>query len=333
MKARLGAALACALLLTAGCSSGDDDTAPGTTRATTTAPAPCPSAVGHDPEPTPQTFEIDGLERKYLLAVPEGYDGATPAPVVVDLHGFTSTAEAQDGASRLSEKGTKRGYVVVTPQALDADVGGGPQPLWNVFGAEDTSTTLPTSTTEPVEEPVGNDLTFLNGLLDHLEDELCLDESREYVTGMSNGAGMSTWLVCQPSNRFAAAAYVSGINQVKACPASTVPPFIAFHGDADVPDPYTGGDLAGFPLGIPAVEDRVEEFGSKQGCSGERTEREVADDVVLISWSCPAGKAAELYKILGGSHSWPGSESTDPGTTQSIDASDLMLDFFDEHHR
>jgi poly(3-hydroxybutyrate) depolymerase len=36
---------------------------------------------------------------------------------------------------------------------------------------------------------------------------------------------------------------------------------------------------------------------------------------------------------LGGGHTWPGMKPVTPGTTETIDASELMLDFFDKHPR
>jgi polyhydroxybutyrate depolymerase len=117
----------------------------------------------------------------------------------------------------------------------------------------------------------------------------------------------------------------------KVCPATNLPPFITIHGDQDSAVPYTGGDLAGFPLGIPAVEDRTAEFAAKEGCTAGPAGTSVAADVVHIVWECPEGKAAEIYKVLDGGHAWPGAAVSTPGWTQSIDASDVILDFFDAH--
>lgn len=324
------------LLAVAACSGGGgtSDSGGGASSGRKTAGAPtCTVTAEAGPEPTTHSIEAGGTKRTYLLAAPRRYDGRPPAPLVVDLHGFTSNAADQDAMSRLSEKGTARGFVVVTPQALDVNLGSGPQPLWNVFAAYSEATKEAVSTTAPVAPPPGDDVAFLNGLVDRLESDLCVDPDREYVTGMSNGAGMAAWLVCQPSNRFAAAAFVSGINQTKACPAATVPPFVAFHGDSDAVDPYTGGDLAGFPIGMPAVEERVADFAAKQGCGTPPTEQKAPRGVVHEVWPCPAGQAAELYRVIGGSHSWPGSPDPRLGPTRSIDASDLILRFFDRHRR
>ena len=74
---------------------------------------------------------------------------------------------------------------------------------------------------------------------------------------------------------------------------------------------------------------------ARNGCDGERLASSVADDVERLV-SGEAG-ATELYVITGGGHTWPGSEF-DAGiadfvgpTTTSIDATELIWEFFREH--
>ena len=76
-------------------------------------------------------------------------------------------------------------------------------------------------------------------------------------------------------------------------------------------------------------------WAGRNGCDGALISSRVADDVELLS-SCEAG-ATELYVVEGGGHSWPGSEF-DAGiadivgpTTNSIDATELIWEFFRKH--
>jgi polyhydroxybutyrate depolymerase len=278
---------------------------------------------------TSNTYTFPGGERKYLLSVPKSYTGKRATPLIVNLHGFGSTAEEQNLKSQMPEKAGKRGYIVVAPQANDATVGTKTGPLWNYTAAY---ATLPdTSAEQGVTLPTDDDVAYINGLVGQLEDQLCIDTSREYVTGMSAGAGLTTWLMCQPTNRFAAAAPVAGLTQGLACPATDLPPFVAVADTADPQVTYTGGTLAGFKLGIPAVEDRMADFAKKQGCSATHKDTKVAKDVVHMVWKCPKGSAAELYKVIGGTHEWPGSPNGGPGSTNGIDTTSRILDFFDAH--
>lgn len=322
-----------ALGIISGCSGSDDF---GTTTAeasgTTTAEAPtCDPELVTGSEPVERTFTSGGVERTYLLATPDDLDAGDPAPVLLNLHGFSSTAERQDANSRLSEKGTQRGYVVITPQALESTATGDPQTMWNVFAAYSEADIAASPTTAAGGPEPDDDLAFLNGLLDELDESGCVDPDRAYSVGMSNGAAMTAWMACQEQSRFAAVGFVAGINQIKQCPDDELPSWIAFHGDDDEANPYTGGDLSGFPLGLPTVPERAAEFAERVGCTGEPDRVEVADDVVLDVWDCPDDRAAELYTIEDGSHSWPGGADDTEGQTDSIDASELILDFFDDH--
>lgn len=200
-------------------------------------------------------------------------------------------------------------------------------PMWNVVDA--FTGVEADASTDDVDLSESDDVGFLDALADHLEATMCVDTAREYITGMSVGAGMATWASCQDGARFAATAPVAGMTQGLHCPAEEVPPFITFHGDADPAVEYAGGSLSGFELGIPGVEERAADFAQRQGCASATSEEPIGDDVIHIRWECPAGAAAEVYQILGGGHDWPG--SPDPGATQTVDATALILDFFDAH--
>ena len=329
------ALLAVGAFVVSACSSGSDDAAPTSTTTTTAAlPASASSGCSASSDDMamldgPQTLEVDGFERKYLIAVPDAQSSDDPAPLVLDLPGFGATAEDQDASTRLSTLGTERGYIVVTPEASLATVGSATGPMWNVVDAFTGGEEPEEPTTEDVELSESDDVDFLDALVDHVEDTMCVDTDREYITGMSVGAGMTTWAVCQEGSRFAAAAPVAGMTQGLLCPAAEVPPFVTFHGDADSQVDYAGGNLSGFDLGIPAVEERAADFAQRQGCADTTTEERIGDDVIHIVWDCPPGAAAEVYRILGGEHVWPGSPS--PGANQTVDATPLILDFFDSH--
>jgi polyhydroxybutyrate depolymerase len=327
-------AAACVFILgVVGCTSSDNTSeATPTSDAPRTTAAATSASVGCDAAPTspsgPQAIHVDGVSRRYLISVPNE-PVSNPRPLVLDLHGFTATAENQDALTNMAAVGTTRGYIVASPEALPAQVGGANGPLWNLVAAyagPQVDVGVETSI------PEGDDVTYINAVVEHIEDTQCVDTDREYITGMSAGAGMTTWVACQPHNRFAASAPVAGSTQTKSCPADTVPPTLLIHGDADPLVPYTGGDLVGFPLDIPAVEDRAADFAARQGCDPTPMSAPIGDDVIHTIWTCPEGAAMELYKVIGGGHTWPGT-SIDPNASQTIDSTTLILDFFDQHQR
>ena len=69
----------------------------------------------------------------------------------------------------------------------------------------------------------------------------------------------------------------------------------------------------------------------RNGCDDTAPEEQaVADDVTVLSFDCPTGAEAELYRVEGGGHSWPGSQSrrANKNPSQAINANDRMWDFF-----
>jgi polyhydroxybutyrate depolymerase len=279
---------------------------------------------------------VAGIERDYELSIPPGYNGATKAPLLLSIHGFTTTIAQQDKATQFPHEAAKRGYIVVTPQAPTnrVTIGGTTldTPLWNIPGA--FSTNGPTA---------GDDVSYLNGLLNQLETKLCVDTDRQYVSGISNGAEMTMALICIYDQRFAAAAPVAGVNLLTACKAKHATPLIAFHGTADPLVNYQGGSVLGANLDLPSVPTRMAQFAALGGCATPATTTRRYADVSHSVWRCPAKMGLELYTVIGGGHAWPGAPTDGirgkdlpayiGDETQSIDATKLILDFFDKHHR
>jgi polyhydroxybutyrate depolymerase len=121
---------------------------------------------------------------------------------------------------------------------------------------------------------------------------------------------------------------------------------VAFHGTADPIVPYRGGAyFSGQPigrvLGVPdakPVEATAAAWAAFDGCGKPAAKSYVADDVQRFVWpDCPPNGAVQLYRVVGGGHTWPGSipvraDRLGP-TTTSIDATKVILDFFATHPR
>jgi polyhydroxybutyrate depolymerase len=150
---------------------------------------------------------------------------------------------------------------------------------------------------------------------------------------------------------------VAGIANPEGCKPARPVPVVAFHGTADGFVDYEGGlgerarnlpapDGSDRTLGESGVSERVQgpsvpevtaQWAARNGCASGAEESEVAADVTLIEFSCPPGTETQLYSVTDGGHSWPGSdfskaiESAVGHTTFSIDANDVMWEFFVEH--
>lgn len=271
------------------------------------------------------TMTVADEERYYLLTVPEGTDDA-PAPVVFDFHGLMEGAELAAKASQLPELGTEKGFITVVPN------GRGNPVSWDF-------------TPDPGANP---DMAFVADMLDTLEAEQCVDTSRVYATGLSNGAMMTSAIACAYPDRFAAVAPVAGV--MATCDATDRPvPMLAFHGTADPILLFNGGvgNLGGLLSGDADAFDvpdanlegegypqAVGEWALRNGCKDEFTDEQVDEDVIRRTYDCPEDADVVFDIVEGGGHTWPGSElNAQLGaimgpTTMNLDASDAMWEFF-----
>ncbi len=276
-----------------------------------------------------------GNERgDYVREIPASYTGHTPMPVILDFHGYDEPASVQVVLSGLGTLGAMQGFVTITPEISHPDVPGA-GPLWN--------TTLH-----------GPDLRWVGGLLNTLDDTLCVDRRRVFATGYSNGAFLSSAIACQYSNRVAAVAPVAGIETSSKCHPSRAVPVVAFHGTADPLVLYRGGPGAATAALIPAAATHaIGPFGPQAGgrsiqqntaswahrnhCSPHPTTTHRTNDVNVVRYHCRHNASVQLYVVKGGGHTWPGSAFSAKlaaslgHTTFSISADDIMWAFFESH--
>ena len=68
-----------------------------------------------------RTLEFGGETRLYDLHVPPSYDGSSPVPLVLDMHGITQSKTTQAFISGFNARSDAEGFLVVYPLG----VGGG----------------------------------------------------------------------------------------------------------------------------------------------------------------------------------------------------------------
>lgn len=190
------------------------------------------------------TLEHDGLTREYLVHVPESYDGSTPVPLVVDMHGLTSSAAAQ-ARFGWREKADAEGFIVVHPQGLNSSWNGGELCCGS---SQDNGV---------------DDEGFILALVEQMKRDACIDDRRVYATGLSNGGAMSHLLACNAADVFAAAAPVSMSNGAEPCEPSRPISVIMTRGTDDLLVPFNGGFL------FPSAADDFAQWAERNGCSGE----------------------------------------------------------------
>jgi polyhydroxybutyrate depolymerase len=318
----LVALLAVVALLLAGCADdsdeagGDDrgaETAPTTTTedadTTPDEPEPRPSSGCEAEAPGPvveeeRTLTVGDTDRRYLLSVPSSHDGAEPLPVVLSFHGLMEGADVHTVMTQYSTLAEEDGFVAVFPH------GTGDPVRWNTDLDADTN----------------DDLAYFDAVLEQIASELCIDESRVYSTGLSNGAMFTSLLVCLRADVLAAAAPVAGITHTDGCEPSQPVPIVSFHGTEDQillfnggvnPSavPGFGGDDAAPTTTAPPIDldgegypASVAAFADRNGCDPDPEDTELTDEVLHRVYRCPSAADVEFYMVIGGGHSWPSSE-------------------------
>jgi polyhydroxybutyrate depolymerase len=268
-------------------------------------------AVDERPGDTEQVMDFNGNERLYRLGVPPAYDPETPVPLVLNLHGSGSNAQEASVYGDVPRAAAQRGMITVAAEAIGGQ--------WELAGQ-------------------GDDHDFLNALVDDVEARYCVDRNRVHIVGMSLGAWKAAATACGTEGRFASLSLVT----VEVRPGTCEPmPVVAFHGRADRTVPYGEGgevDRADTRLStLPGAEQNVASWAEGGGCEPDPVIERVGEDVERRRFEgCAAGVSVELYSIAGGGHTWPGSDiNLGPAgeTTQTIDATELTLDFFEAHPR
>jgi polyhydroxybutyrate depolymerase len=256
---------------------------------------------------------FDGLERTYTVYIPDIYDGTSPVPLVINMHGLGSNAQEQMIYGNFTAIADTANFIVVHPNGTEDDQG---ITFWNAFSSAGI-----------------DDVGFLSAMIDEVSSSYNIDENCIYSTGMSNGGFMSYYLACNLSNRIAAIASVTGtmvIGLPEICNAQHPTPVMQIHGTSDGVVPYNGSII------FEPIDDVIEHWVSFNNCNPSGEFAEVPD--IVSSDDCTAehyvysegdlGSSVELYKVLGGDHSWPGAIINLNVTNMDFNASAEIWRFF-----
>ncbi|MCI4066486.1 hypothetical protein MRQ36_29585 [Micromonospora sp. R77] len=228
--------------------------------------------------------------RTALVHVPAGYRLGRQYPVLLVYHGHGGDAAGMATATGFSALADRAGFLSVYPQGLP-DGPGGP-PMWASAG--------------PVDHGI-EELPATVSLLNVLGGGYCLDLSRVYATGVSNGGGMVNYLACRLADRVAAVAPVVGnmyvpkdggcrpVRPVSVMDVHAVDdPVVAYQGDRDDP-----------AWVLPPVAQWLSGWAVRDRCPGPSTESAAGAREVVRRWTgCAAGTTVVGYRVTGG-HRWP----------------------------
>jgi polyhydroxybutyrate depolymerase len=268
----------------------------------------------HPAGTTVYTLRSGNLDREFLLVVPQHYDGTTPLPAVLALHGSGSGPQEQLALSGLAAAAEERGFLVLAPQAATAWPTGGF--TWNV----------------PPDPAQPDDVAFVAALIDEAAEHVCLDASRVYASGFSGGARLASELGCALADRIAAIGAVGGLRHPSSCSPPRAVPIVAFHGTADPINPYAGG---GPVYWGESVDEVLRGWASQYGAESP-VQAALSITVTRIVYAGSGEEDLVFYRLEGVGHVWPGTSLDLPverlgPMSDEIDATRIMLDFFERH--
>ncbi len=269
------------------------------------------AACTDDPEttdPVNAPVRTIGGERPATLMLPGGYDGDSPIPLVMVLHGFTGNAGWTDDRFGISKRVDSDDIAVVLPNGTRNPED---QTFWN---ATDFCCNFHGSTVD--------DVGYLNSLVEDAAAHMAVDGV--YLIGLSNGGFMSYRMACESMPGLRAIASVAGTSFEEAARCDGARPIsvLHIHGTADRTIRYEGGGRRGGAR-YPGAEETVHRWANRAGCDMEAAQTMASMDLVEVlpdeetdvmryRSGCEDGLRVELWTIEDGPHV-PGFDPDDFG--------------------
>lgn len=242
-----------------------------------------------------QTLRSSGIDRTFILHIPEGLRYG--APLVIVLHGYGGAAiPARYGMNAVADK---HGFAVCYPNGTKDGRG---KQCWNVGYPFQSDMTV-------------DDVKFLAHLVRHLQREYHLSRKNVFCTGMSNGGEMCYQLAAQGQDVFRAVAPISGLMMewlYKADRSTEPMPLLEIHGTADRTSAWEG-DLTnkggwGAYMAVPLA---IHYWIAKNRCTTIQTDTipslspSNGHEIIRHKYSGGTdGAQVWLYEIVNGKHSW-----------------------------
>lgn len=264
------------------------------------------------------SFVHGGITRTYSFYVPASYVPGNAVPMVIGLHGTSSTGDQFAQYRDFRPIADTANFIMVHPDGSTM-LG---ITFWN-YGNIMGSTV--------------DDVGFLEALIDTISASYTINPNRIYCTGMSNGSFMSYALACE-SNRFAAIAGVTGsmsVDMYNSCIPERPIPTMHIHGTNDGTNPYSGNST------MKAIEEVTQFWVDQNNCNPipivtTLPDIDINDEATAERYLYENGihgHTVELFKVIGGEHTWPGSPmpSSSAVTCMDFDARTEIWRFFSQY--
>ena len=254
-------------------------------------------------------IEHDNIIRQFYIYVGSTY--TSNSSILFSLHGYTSRGLWNMNYTGFQSIADQEGFIVIYPQGTLLPSTG--QTHWNVGGWTTGSTT--------------DDVGFINEIIEFIDDEYSIDQSRIYSTGMSNGGYMSYKLACDLSSKIAAVVSVTGSmtpETFDSCSPTHATSIAQIHGLQDSVVNYYGS------LWSKPIEEVIDFWMSFNNCSETPETIEInginGGGIHNIYSNCDNQTSVELFLMTNMGHDWPNFDNHD------IQASTTVWDFLSKYN-
>ena len=169
------------------------------------------------------------------IKVPDTYSKDTPIPLVVLLHGYTSSGAGQDSYMKFSELVNEFGFLLLMPDGT-LEKAGKNNRFWNA-----------TAACCDMQHSEVDDSAYLIGLINEVKAQFAVEANHVYLIGHSNGGFMSHRLAYDHPGTIAAIASLAGAAPAELKGAAPDRPvnILQIHGSSDATIKYAGGEING----------------------------------------------------------------------------------------
>lgn len=272
------------------------------------------------------TLEHGGLTRLYRVHVPATYQPATPAPLLLALHGGGGNMDyqADDARYGLISLSEQHGIVLVFPNGFSKR-SSGKFATWNAGRC-----------CGDARDKEVDDVGFIRRIVERLTQQMNIDRQRVFATGMSNGAMMSYRLACEMPEVFKAIAAVAGTDNTRSCNPKSPVAVLHIHARNDSHVLFGGGAGPGArdPAAVTdfsSVPDTLAKWTRLNACAAApRRVLEKPGASCDLHAPCQGGAEVQLCVTETGGHSWPGGtkrRGSEP-PSRALSANALMWEFF-----
>ena len=262
-----------------------------------------------------------GLTRTYVVHVPPSYNLASPAPLVLLLHGGAANADmvGNEPAYGIKTKSDREGFIAVFPN------GSGQPASWNAgdcCGAARAQNV--------------DDVGFIRQVVTHVFRQMSIERGRIFAAGFSDGGMMVYRLACEMPEVLKAVVSVAATDRTRTCNPGNPVSVLHIHAKNDPQVPFAGAarpDAAAQPATPRAISvpDTAAKWAQLNGCAAQPRHILDKDGAYCEAYSYCRGQAeVQLCATDSGGHSWPGGKPSRgvASGSQALSATNLMWDFF-----